>query len=330
MTAAVSANPATAADRLAQVSPAEVAKYQGNGGKLRLYDNPAGTNAFARFTMQKFQLDKKYGFELQIIPVSTTPAGMMALQAGGADMGTLNWVDISRMRNAGVKVVGVGPMLKWADHFVVPVNSAIKSIADLKGKKIGVVQRTNLNWIVLRTLGIKEYKIDLEKEATIHEGGPTLMRGLLEQGQLDFALSFNTLTPGMVLTGKFKVFAQTSEFTQQLGLPDVAFVLLVAEGNYAAVNPANIRAFMAAYREAIQILNADDAVWVEQGRNMKMEDAAIPPLRDEMRVDLLSKFEPSTEATIRKTFDLLFATAGAEVMGMTQLPDGFMTLEYQQ
>jgi len=44
----------------AQVSPADVAKYQGDGTKIRLMDNPLGTNAFARYVMQKYQLPKKY------------------------------------------------------------------------------------------------------------------------------------------------------------------------------------------------------------------------------------------------------------------------------
>ena len=32
-----------------------------------------------------------------------------------------------RLRIAGVNVVGIGPMVKWADHFVVPINSPIST-----------------------------------------------------------------------------------------------------------------------------------------------------------------------------------------------------------
>src|SRR5258708_21968355 len=216
--------PSARAGSLAEISPAEVAKYQGDGGKLRLMTNPLGTDSFARYTMQKYQLDKKYGFDLQFVPFTSTPAQITVLQAGGGDVGTMNWVDVSRLRNAGVKISGIGPMVKWCDHFVVPIDSPIRSAGDLKGRKLGIVNRTNLNWLVLKTLALKEYKMDLEKEATLVEGGPTLMRGLLEQGQLDAAVSFNIFTPGLVLTGKFRVLAQTRELTMQLGLPDVAFV----------------------------------------------------------------------------------------------------------
>jgi hypothetical protein len=60
-----------------------------------------------------------------------------------------------------------------------------------------------------------------------------------------------------------------------------------------------------------------------------MDDAAIPPLREEMRHDLMSRFEPTTEAAVRNIFDVLLATAGPAVLGMSKLPDAFMTKEYQ-
>jgi NitT/TauT family transport system substrate-binding protein len=313
----------------AQVSPADVAKYQGDGTKLRLMDNPLGTNAFGRYAMQKHQLAKKYNFDLEVIPFTTQPAQIGILQSGNGDVGTLNWIDISRLRIAGVNVVGIGPMVKWADHFVVPINSPIKNVGDLKGKKIGIVNRTNLNWLVMKTVGLKEYKMDLEKEATALEGGPTLMRGLLEQGQIDAALIFNIFTPGLLESGKFRVLAQTRELTIQLGLPDVAFSFYVANGNYAAAHPANIRAFLAALREAVAILKTDDQIWYEQAREMKLDEASVPKLREEMRADLLSSFEATTEPTVRKTFELLLSTAGPEVLGFSKMPDGFMTMQYQ-
>jgi NitT/TauT family transport system substrate-binding protein len=312
-----------------QVSPAEVAKYQGDGTKIRLMDNPLGTNAFARYVMQKYQLPKKYNFELEIIPYTNTPAQIGILQSGNADIGTLNWIDVSRLRIAGVNVVGVGPMIKWADHFVVPVNSPVKNVGDLKGKKIGIVNRTNLNWLVMKTVGLKEYKIDLEKEAQAVEGGPTLMRGLLELGQVDAALSFNIFTPGLLEGGKFRVLAKTRDLTVQLGLPDVAFVFYVANGSYAAAHPANIRAFLAALREAVAILKTNDQVWHEQAREMKLDEASVPKLREEMRADLLSSFDAETEPTVRKTFELLLSNAGHEVLGFREMPNGFMTMQYQ-
>jgi NitT/TauT family transport system substrate-binding protein len=312
-------------------SPATAATIKGNGGKVRVLDNAFGTQAWPRYAIQKYQLDKKYGFELQIIPANTTQAQITAIQSGAADIGQYNWTDIARMRNAGVRIVGIAPTLRWADHIVTPVDSPIRTLADLKGKKFGVVSRTNLNWIVMRALAMREFKLDLEKDVQVHEGSATLLRGLLEQGQLDSIVMFNTLTPAAVAGGKFKVMAQIKVLIGQLGIPDVPFLMYAADTSYATANPQNVRAFLAAYREAVEIIRTNDAIWPEYGREVKMaDDEALKALRDEVRADIMSRFEPITEAGIRKTFDILLATAGPEALGgMIRLPEGFMTTEYQ-
>jgi hypothetical protein len=103
----------------------------------------------------------------------------------------------------------------------------------------------------------------------------------------------------------------------------------MCDQNYAAAHPANVRAYLAAFREALEILKVDDAVWLDRGREMKLDEQGIVPFRDAARKDLIGKFSPTTEADIRKTFDLLLATAGSGVLGLSEMPAGFMTLDYQ-
>jgi NitT/TauT family transport system substrate-binding protein len=158
----------------------------------------------------------------------------------------------------------------------------------------------------------------------------SLLRGLIEQGQLDATFMYNNITPAMTVTGKFRVLYEMRELISAIGLDgDVPFLFHAVSEDYAAKHPANVKAYLAAYREAVQILNTNDEIWMEVGRRQKMDDAAIPPLRDEMRRDLMSKFEPTTEAAVRNIFDVLLATAGPTVLGMSKLPDVFMTKEYQ-
>jgi NitT/TauT family transport system substrate-binding protein len=305
------------------------ANYKGDGGKLRLLANPAGTNSFIPFVMKKYKLDAKYGFELQVVPAVNQQAMLTAVQAGGAEIGNVFWSDIARWRNAGVKVIGISPMLAWADFAVVPEASATRTFADLKGKKLGVTSRNSLNFQVMRAVAQRNFGFDLEKEAVIHEAAVSLLRGLIEQGQLDATEMFNSLAPAMFATGKFRPLAQVRELIVQLGLPDSPFLLYMCDQNYAAAHPANVRAYLAAYREALELLKTDDAVWLERGREMKLDEQGIVPFRDAARRDLMGKFSPTTEADIRKTFDVLLATAGSSVLGLSELPPGFMTLEYQ-
>jgi NitT/TauT family transport system substrate-binding protein len=312
-----------------QISQAS-APPMGDGGKVRLLYNQPGTNSFVPFVIKKFALDKKYGIEIVPVPTTTTPAAITAIQSGAAEVGTFGWNDVARMRNAGIKVTGVAPFLRWgADFIVVPTTSPIKTIGDLKGKKVGTGTRTALNWIVMSAVAKKDYKLDTEKDMIVHEGAPPLLRALAEQGQLDATHMFNSVTPSMVVTGKFRVLAKISDLVNQYGLPDTPFLLYAMDMGYAATKPNNVRAFVAAYQDAVKILRTDDTVWMERGRELQFPDEASALFRTEGRTDVWLKFEPDTEANIRKIFDVFLPIAGVEAMGISKLDDGFMTLQYQ-
>lgn len=303
---------------------------KGDGGPVRLLYSPFGTNSFPPFVMQKYGLDKKHGFELQVINAPTTQVRVTALQAKAAELATIDWIDITRMRNGGVNVVGIAPFLRWgADFIMVPKDSPLQTIGDLKGKRVGTYSRLSLNWVLARAVAQAKYGLDLEKEATVQEAAVPLLAGLIEQGQLDATETFNSVAPAMVATGKFRPLVKISELVHQFGLPDVPFLLYAADAGYAAAHPANLRAFVAAYRDAVQILRTDDAIWLEHGREMKMTDEVAALFRGEARTDIMLKFEPNTEADIRTVFASLLTAAGPDILGTSRLPDEFMTGAFQ-
>lgn len=303
---------------------------KGDGGKVRLLYSAFGTNSYIPFIVKKFKLDSKYGFELVTVSAATPQARVTAIQSGSAEMGTSDWIEIARLRKAGVNMVGVAPFLRWgADFVVVPAESSLRTLGDLKGKRFGVYSKTSLNWVIERLVAQKFYGVDLERDATVHEAAVPLLRGLLEQGQLDASEIWNSVTPAMVATGKFRVLAKDSDLVAQFGLPDTPFLLYAVEAKYLASHPHNIRAFVAAYQEAVQTLRDNDEVWIERGREMKMTDEVAALFRTEARTDIWKSFEAKTESDIKKVFDVLLEAAGPEIVGVDSLPDRFMTLEYQ-
>ena len=250
----------------------------GDGGKVRLLYNEAGTNSFIPFTIRKFGLDKKHGFELVPVPTTTTAAGITAMKAGAGDVHTYGWNDIARMNNSGIPVVGVAPFLRWgADFILVSKDSPIKTIGDLKGKKVGTSARTALNWVAMMALGDKKYQLT-EKDMTIHEGAPPLLRALLEQGSLDATHMFNSVTPSMIVSGKSRVLAKVSDLVSGFGMPDTPFLLYAFDTKYVAAKPQNVKAFVAAYQDA----GADPA---QQRRGLDRARAAAPvPRRGQRHV----------------------------------------------
>jgi NitT/TauT family transport system substrate-binding protein len=323
MTAAIVVPGASAADK--------VPTYKGDGSKIRLLYAPSGTSTFPPYVIKKFELGKKYGFEMELLPYTTIQVADTAIRSGAVDIGLFQWPDIARMRNAGLNIVGIAPFLRWgADFVVVPVNSPIKTLGDLRGKTLGEYSRASLNSIIEHAVAKKIYNIDLEKDATVQEGAMPLLLGLLEQGKVDAADVFNSLEPGLVVSGKYRDLVKVSDLVAQLKLPETPYLMYAAEEGYAKAHVNNIKAFLEAYREAIDILNKDDAVWIEQGKELKMSEAESALFRKEARTDIRSKFDPHTEANIHKVFDLILETAGSKVLGLTELKPGFMTLDYQQ
>jgi ABC-type nitrate/sulfonate/bicarbonate transport system substrate-binding protein len=120
---------------------------KGDGGTVRLLVNIAGTQSFPPYVIQHFGLAKKWGFSLETVPSSTTQTTTTAFQSHAGDIGIVGWNDLSRVKAGGVKIVGIAPFLGWANTIVVPVDSPISTLGDLKGKKVGVYSRTSTRLI---------------------------------------------------------------------------------------------------------------------------------------------------------------------------------------
>jgi ABC-type glycerol-3-phosphate transport system substrate-binding protein len=84
---------------LSVTAPAEAdvpARYKGDGGIVRLPTNENSTQVWHLAAMRKYQLDKKYGFELQIVPAATSQMTATAIQSGNAEVGIFQFLDIVR------------------------------------------------------------------------------------------------------------------------------------------------------------------------------------------------------------------------------------------
>lgn len=303
---------------------------KGDGGSVRLLTSPFGTNSYPPFIMQKFGLDKKYGFKLELVPGLTTQARMVALRGGAADLTTVDWLEIARQRNNGLHLVGIAPFLRWGADFVVTgADTKLKTIGDIKGKKFGSTGRTSLNYVIVRAVAKNIYKFDLEKEAAVHEAAVPLLQGLLDKGEIEASEMFNSATPEMIVSGRSRVLVKISDLVNQLGLPDHPFLQYGAVKSFLDKSPQNARAFVAAYQEAVHILRTNDDVWLERGRDLKQSDAASENFRKEARTDIFDKYTSQTDGDIRKVFEVMYKEGGPEILGVAELPKEIITLEYQ-
>ncbi len=143
--------------------------------------------------IKKLGFDKKHGWDLDVVVRTSTEAYYNDFVSGGFDAWHVGGVYImGRLASRGVPITLVAATLRYPYPMVASTESGIKSIADLKGKKIGM-DRAGYMYVGLVEIA-KTAGIDLEKDCQVVNMGllqtiPRLQRGdvdaspmLFEQG----------------------------------------------------------------------------------------------------------------------------------------------------
>ncbi|WPB57633.1 ABC transporter substrate-binding protein [Xylophilus sp. GOD-11R] len=307
---------------LAQAQPA------GDGGTVRIMINPAGTMGIGPAVIKKYGFDKKHGIHLEVVSYSDQKTATAAIQSGSAELVVFDWLAAARLRASGTPVVGIAPFLTYVNSVVVPKDSPLKTLADLKGKRVGVAHKTGFDWIVMQAAAQKLYRMDIGKDAEVREGAIPLLRGLIEKGDLDATQMWNSLTPEMLASGRYRTLVTIRDLTRQMGLPTVPFLLFSMREDYARQHPGNARAFVAAWQDAVDVLMKDEDVWLEHGARLKLSPESLAFFKDQVRRDLLKQFAPDMGKGLEATLDAVNAVA-PEVVGLKTMPAGFISLAYQ-
>ena len=133
-----------------------------------------GTVNWELTTMQHHGLDKANGFDLEIVPFAGGDATRIALLGGEVDVIVSDWLWVSRQRAEGSDVTFV-PYSSSVGAIMVPGDSALKSLGDLKGQKIGVAGGPlDKSWLLLQGMARQEHDIDLANDNEIVFGAPPL------------------------------------------------------------------------------------------------------------------------------------------------------------
>ena len=107
-----------------------------------------------------------------------------------------------------------------------------------------------------------------------------------------------TSPPVWSRAGNDRQLLRIKDLVNQLSIPDAPYIIFATRLDYAATHPMNIKAFLAAYRDAIGIMNSDDAAWVEAAKTLKIVD---PDIVGKFRDQTRSLFVPAFSQQLRRT-----------------------------
>ncbi len=234
-----------------------------------------GTVNWELDTITHYGLDKKNGFELKAIPMAGNPATRIAFQGGEADVVVADWIWVARQRAAGKDFVFI-PYSKSVGGLMVPAESGAKTLADLKGQKIGIAGGpVDKSWLILRAYAEKEHGIDLAAETEQVFGAPPLIFKTALKGQTAGAINFWHFTAKMKAKG-MRELVSVSAAAKSLGLdPDMPLLGYVVRGELMRDNPDLVYGLISASRAAKKILATDEAAWDRLRPIMRAKDDAI-------------------------------------------------------
>jgi sulfonate transport system substrate-binding protein len=124
------------------------------------------------------------GIEVKWTEFPAGPALLEGLNVGSIDFGTVGESPPIFAQAAGADLVYVGnePRSPLSEAIVVPKNSPLKSVADLKGKKIALNRGSNVHYLLVKLLE----KAGLQyKDVQVAYLAPSDARAAFERGSLD-------------------------------------------------------------------------------------------------------------------------------------------------
>jgi NitT/TauT family transport system substrate-binding protein len=266
--------------------------------------------------MRRNKLDATHGFQLSTLRLADKDAAALALLSGSVDLIVTDWFWVSHQRWQGGDVSFVAHSLA-VGGLMVPPDSQIRSLGDLRGKKVGIGGGpTDKSWLLLRAYALKSAHIDLAKTIEANFAAPPLLNRLALDHKLDAVANFWQFNARLKAAG-FHEIVSIKDILPALGIQRPPPLLgWVFHEEWAAAHPDLIRGFLAASFEAKQRLSNSDAEWTALRPLMDAaDDALFRQLRDSYRQGIPKSWSPADAEAGQQAFKVMVEVGGPAIAG---------------
>jgi NitT/TauT family transport system substrate-binding protein len=274
-----------------------------------------GTFAWELAVIRAHGLDKQANLAIEVLELASPESGKIALRSGTADIILSDWLWVSRERSLGAKLTFY-PYSSALGDVMVPASSPIRSLADLKGRKLAVAGGPiDKSWLLLQARA-KQDGVDLKSDSTIAYGAPPLLAAKMLDGEMDATINYWNFCAALEAKG-FRRLLGIEDLLPKLGAKDrIAMVGYVFDESWGNTNRDRLSRFIAMTRSAKDILSTSDAEWETIAPLTGAADAAtLHAYRDRYREGIPRRPVPDEEADARVLYRVLAEIGGRELVG---------------
>ena len=275
-----------------------------------------GTVNWELDTVKFHGLDKKHGVEIMVTKLSGKNASAIALQGGSVDAMVTDWLWVSRQRSTGSDYSFVPHSVAVGGLMVSP-DSGIKSLNDLRGRKLGIAGGpVDKSWLMLRAFAQKTIGADPKDMVEPTFAAPPLLNKIMLQGDIPAALNFWHYTARLKAAGMSEL-VSIDEMLPVLGVkrkpPLIGWVF---SEKWAASNPATIKGFLQSLRAAKEIMASSDDEWNRlRPLTRAGNDEILVALRDAYRAGIPGSFNNDDVVAATQLFATLAKYGGRDLVG---------------
>ena len=216
----------------------------------------AGQSGYIAALIDAKGIAAKHGLKINNLMMDFTEAAN-AVKLGRAIASAMQPSTAVNLLKSGTDIRLITPQIWSGNSWLVKKDSPYKSLADLKGKKIGNFARVTGAYFFSAVIA-KERKLDVEKDFQTIPAETGALIALLERGEVEAINMFEPHTTRLVLSDKYRVLLDfDAELEKLFGAPPLkSSVGMLRET--VEKQPALVKAIRGAYVEAVKMIKAGE------------------------------------------------------------------------
>lgn len=296
---------------------------------LRIGVQASGTVDWELASLQDDPKTSSADFQLSIQRLANAEAGKIALQSGAVDVIVSDWIWVSKLRSSGADFTFY-PYSITSGALIVKDTSPIRTLKDLKGKRLGIAGgELDKNWLLLQALAQKE-QLDLKAATEQVFGAPPLINEQLKQDRIDAALNYWHFAARLETLG-YRQMIDGKGLLKALGIeeevPNLGYVF---NRKWALQHKKAVNDFLKASREAKNRLCGNDDAWRKIIPMTRVNDSATQArLRQRYCEGQIAQWSEQEQQAAERIYTLLRTLSDNKLTGQSEhlQPGTFWSIE---